>query len=789
MDIDFKQFLENFKADVSSMVYTEGDGAIFEDKFTEYCLEILENAGETEGPVAQSYIYPGDQGKDWKINGYALRDSYKDESKKTYYETLDLFITQYQQDYDYTITKDVFTKGLNQLKRFLNGALKGHIDYLEPSNTIAELVKLIYRQGHSFDRINIYYLINGSSYQKADKIVIKGFQDLGVYLHVWDIQRFFRLSVSSTEREAIEINVIDFMPDGSHGIQCLKVPAINDLYECYLAILPGSLLSKLYAEYSSKLLESNVRAFLGQNGKYNSGIRDTIKKKPHMFLPYNNGLSATAEFVETQKLDSSLYITKLNDFQIVNGGQTTASLYHTEKLHKDVDLNQIFVQMKLTVIKDAVDKNIEVPFIANFANSQNKISALDLSSNNPYFVKIEELSRRKYVSLPGNSNQQILWFFERVNGQYREFLSRQKGNSLKIFKEKNPLTNKYNKAEVTKLITLWELEPYLVSLGPVKNFPLFNKKISVLVSKNKLPGENFYKILISNAIIYRSVDKMYGRKNVDAIGDTNIKSFILAYTISYFHHITGNTLDLWKIYEDQKLEKDLEYIFKELLLFVHNYMTNAASGTLFSEYAKKESSWILLKSQNYSLDKFPIGKYIISPEEALARQQENENVDVENEIIMVSKITSLGLKFWDGLKLHIRNTGQLQELEFHVWDLIKIIRDQKNLDHSALRTGKIVLEMIEKNLLDVDSIKQLSALPELETVDLKAIYDRINMLKKEDWSKLIALSEQTHIFDTLEISNLKSVQRAILSKDKVKEASLLKANDSLIKLKRFNIKY
>ena len=123
----------------------------------------------------------------------------------------------------------------------------------------------------------------------------------------------------------------------------------------------GEILAKLYKEYSNELLESNVRAFLGQAGKFNKGIRDTIRNKPQMFLPYNNGITATAENVETKMIDNQLVITSLNDFQIVNGGQTTASLYHTQKKFKDVDLSKIFVQMKLTVIKDKEQKTLKYP--------------------------------------------------------------------------------------------------------------------------------------------------------------------------------------------------------------------------------------------------------------------------------------------------------------------------------------------------------------------------------------------------------------------------------------------
>jgi hypothetical protein len=257
---------------------------------------------------------------------------------------------------------------------------------------------------------------------------------------------------------------------GEKGLQCLQVPSIDELYDCYLAIVPGEILAKLYKEYSNELLESNVRAFLGQAGKFNKGIRDTIRTKPQMFLPYNNGITATAELVETKIISNQLLITKITDFQIVNGGQTTASIFHTQKKYKDADLSRIFVQMKLTVIKDKEQKNIEVPNISRFANSQNKVSELDLSSNNPFFIQIENLSRKKYVINPENKNQSVLWFFERANGQYRETLNKQSAAQQRKFKEQNPTEKKFVKSDVAKFINLYDLEPHFVALGSQKNF-------------------------------------------------------------------------------------------------------------------------------------------------------------------------------------------------------------------------------------------------------------------------------------------------------------------------------
>ena len=588
MERALQNYIEELKSDVAALVYSDGEGVSFEDKFTEYCIEIFETIGKAEGARVLSYIHPNSQGGiDWKINGYCLKDSFKKTNDKEYYETLDLFITYFKNDYHYNITKDEYTKTLNQIKRFINAAFKRHIDYIDPSNTeLNYLINIIKNQGKEFDRVNVYFLINGFSNHDKEKFEVG---DLEVYIHTWDVEKLFKVNESNSSHEPIEIDFESFIEE-SKGLQCLLVPNTDDLYECYLAIVPGEVLAKLYKEYSNELLESNVRAFLGQTGKFNKGIRDTIRNNPQMFLPYNNGVTATAESVEVKCIDNQLYITKINDFQIVNGGQTTASLYHTQKKYKEADLSKIFVQMKLTVIKDQNQKNIEVSKISRFANSQNKVSELDLSSNNPYFVQIESLSRKKYVLNPENKNQSLLWFFERANGQYREILNKQTPAQQKKFKEQNPSHLKFVKSDIAKFINIWEQEPHIVSLGSQKNFIHYTKKINDLVAKNRMPGENFYRKLIANAILFKTTDKLFGRKGMDAIGDTSMKALTVAYTLSYFHFLTDNRLNLWKIYEEQKIEEVLQGAIKKLLIFVYDHIIRESQNSLVSEYAKRVSS-------------------------------------------------------------------------------------------------------------------------------------------------------------------------------------------------------
>jgi hypothetical protein len=783
-------YIEELKSNIASMVYSEGEGASFEDKFTEYCIEVFESIGKSEGARVLSYVHPNSQGGiDWKINGYCLKDPFKDETNKTYFETLDLFITYFRNDsYEYNITKEEYTKSLNQVKRFINGSVKRHIDYIDKSHTeLNELIKLIGKQEKEFDRVNIFFLINGFSNHDKERIDTN---EADVYVHTWDISRLFKISETNSIHEPIEIEFEKFSGEGK-GLQCLKVPSIDELYDCYLAIVPGEILAKLYKEYSNELLESNVRAFLGQAGKFNKGIRDTIRTKPQMFLPYNNGITATAESVETKNINNQLIITKLNDFQIVNGGQTTASLYHTQKKFKDVDLSKIFVQMKLTVIKDLEQKNIEVPNISRFANSQNKVSELDLSSNNPYFVQIENLSRKKYVVNPENKNQSFLWFFERANGQYRETLNKLTTSQQNKFKEQNPSQLKFVKSDVAKFINLWEQEPHYVSLGSQKNFIHFTKKINDLVSKSKLPGENFYRKLIANAIIFKTVDALFGRKNTDAIGDTNLKSYTVAYTIAWFHYMTDNRLDLWRIYENQKTDDLLDIHFKNLLTFVYKHLTESANNTLISEYAKRESSWNKLKEVAYPENLKSILKdSLITSELSKQREYEKEvdKSDVENDIFLKSEIYKMGLKFWHGFRTCIDKYKPV-EFEFtDAFDLLKRLKESKNLTQSDLTFGKKVLDYISLNPHLIDEIKQLSDIEETEVIELKFIYDRLLLLTGDDWKKAIDLGSQTKIFDNLELENIKSVQVSLAKKEKVKEQAVIKAYSSLQKLKKYGSK-
>ena len=309
-DFELEQYIQELYHEVNSLVYSEEDGATKEGKFTEYVMETLAEAGETEGVRLCQYEKENKwENVQFKINGYAIEEGY---------ETLDIFISAYKDTNQvYRVSKSDFDKLIKWPTGFLNAAFKGYLEDIEPSTEAYGLASLLRKHADEFVRVNVFILSNGNiPHDPPQNFKLKALEELTFNFHIWDIERLHRLSQSKNNREPIEI---DFEETLGQVIPALSMPSGSDLYECYLAIVPGTLLASLYRNYGTRLLESNVRAFLQQTGKVNKGIRDTILKEPYMFLPFNNGLATTAQEVKTRRLESgSLVITGVKDFQILS---------------------------------------------------------------------------------------------------------------------------------------------------------------------------------------------------------------------------------------------------------------------------------------------------------------------------------------------------------------------------------------------------------------------------------------------------------------------------------------
>ena len=366
------------------------DGSLPDEYFLSSVLDKLSAMGELIDPRIKPTRKRCSNNKILAFDGYCF-----DESDKSFV----LIVNDFKDSIDEKLTKTEIEimkqRMLNFLQEAYDNKLCNYFDatdeMLAIGNDVGKRMKIDYvdlGNDNSIDKIKLYILTNKILSEKITVLKNDPFLEKQVELNVWSIKRFFDLYQTGRDKEPI---VIETSKYGINGIPCIKAEMTGNLdYDAYLAIVPGNFLNQIYYEHGSRLLEGNVRAFLSNRGKINKGIRETIRKEPTKFFTYNNGIACTASKITLSSDGHS--IVSMEDLQIINGGQTTASLT-SASLKDKLPLDNIFVPMKLTVVKNE-DYDTMIQNISKYANSQNKVKDSDLFSNHPFHRTFESLSKK-----------------------------------------------------------------------------------------------------------------------------------------------------------------------------------------------------------------------------------------------------------------------------------------------------------------------------------------------------------------------------------------------------------
>ena len=675
-NIELVRFRTELINDIIDFIRHEEDGGIREEKFTELALEYLEEAGETEGARSCREIKENSIGNRLhKINGYAISEGY---------ETIDLFITVYKGTTNLVrLYADDIKSAVNLSTRFLYNILGGKIEGIEETAPVFDFVNTINKIAKDLVRVNIYILSDVLIPYDPPKQT--EFKEILIQYHLRDIEYLYRIHALGSGRKPIEIV---FKKDYGGSIPCLATFIENKDYSSYLAIIQGEVLANIYREYGARLLEQNVRTFLQFRGKINKGIRDTILKEPHMFMAYNNGISATAESIELDA--NSNAIISIKDFQIVNGGQTTASIFQTRRKFKDANLQSVSVQLKLTVIKEASQKAEIVSRISRYANTQNKVSESDLTSNHPFHIEVETFSRKIWAP-PLSGKNQTRWFYERARGQYNDELS--KIDSVKkkrIWQNRNPKQQKFAKEDLARFYNAWNKKAWWVVRGRQRNFVEFMKGVD-----NIDVDQIFYEDLIAKAILFRTSEKLYGR-GIKAIGD--LRYIVVPYAVSWLSHNVDENLNLLKIWENQLFPNKLQELLFITLKKVDSFMRKTAPGGLIGEWAKKEDCWLKLKQTNLEIDTSNLFPYLYTKEEKNERYKQGITLTEEDRNYLEESLKDIGQDGWIKLGQWGKATGEFNSIQLNfIWKIVRKLELKKQLSDKDFRRVSELIKIIESS--------------------------------------------------------------------------------------------
>jgi AIPR protein/Abortive infection phage resistance protein N-terminal domain len=632
--MSYEDFFKDYMQDIYARSAAESDFS--EVVFTERVCDFLVEQAVLENFTVSIY----------KKKTLGIRVDASDYSEES--DVLTLIVTDFYNkpaSLTKTIISTVFKRVVKFFAKGLDISFYRSLDESDPGFSLARDINA-FCSCKKLRRIRFILLSNALLSKSVDDIIpdydVKGFP---CSFDIWDLGRIQRIEESGKSREDI---IVDFSALLKKDLPCLPASNSECSYKSYLLVLPGTLVAELYDKYGERLLEQNVRTFLQFRGNVNKGMRNTIQNSPEMFFAYNNGITATAEEVVTTDFNGQVSIKSIKNFQIVNGGQTTASLFNTHRKNK-ADLSAVHVQAKLTVIPPGETEHI-VPKISEYANTQNKVSAADFFSNHPFHLRMEEISRRLWASSSTGSLRETHWYYERVRGQYANAQTNLTPTGKKEFLAVNPRKQMFIKTDLAKYQSSWEMKPHIVSLGAQKTFVRFAEAVSKGWEKNEPEfNELYFKRLIAKAILFRTIDRFVMKQPWYG----GYKANIVTYTVAKFSQmikITGMFLDLENIWKRQRITDEMENFLMIVAKNVNSVIQKTPPGvTNVTEWCKKEMCWENV--QKISLDiPAQVQDGLIAKTERLYKDSDAKSVQkLDNGIRDQKFVLEKGTLFWNQL--------------------------------------------------------------------------------------------------------------------------------------------
>lgn len=555
-----------------------------ESVFAEIVMQHMSEIGMTFEPEVCHYSAKVGNAN-LRLSGFAVSDDA---------DQLDLFVSLYENVDKVTPIADSETKtAAEQCLRFLAKCAEGKLAAtMDETNDAYALAVTIHGHYADLDQIRIYVLTDRQA--KAKNFKPREVSGKTVKLEVMDIERLHRHWSEGKPRDEL---VVNFEEVSGGALPCVYVPGDGTDYDYALTVIPGEALRFLYEKYGARLLEANVRSFLSATGKVNKGIRDTLKDAPERFMAYNNGIVLVADEAHVGRTaDGGPGILWLKGMQIVNGGQTTASIYFTQKKSPDVDLRRVRIPAKVIVLRshDAAAEESLISDISRYANSQNSVKQSDLSANKPFHIEMEKLALSTYC--PDGVGR---WFYERAAGSYNTMLSREGTTParLKHLKEViTPPSRKFTKTDLAKYRNAWDQRPDLVSLGLQKNFERFMDGFREQEGQPPapLPDVAAYKTMIAEAVLFKKTNALV-RPMFPAF-----QGNIATYLVSLLANRLGDRIDFETIWARQDISPALRQQLQAWAVEVNDVLHRSSGGRMISEWAKKPECWEAVRVASYS---------------------------------------------------------------------------------------------------------------------------------------------------------------------------------------------
>ena len=638
-DTQLEDFYQSFYQDALTGFQIDRDASKAQI-FTQRIGSYLEQDGDVADITWSEYIQP-----DIEFSGYAY-----DEERKLLTIIGSHFLPGENVE---TLTKDMYERKFKKLKMFFEEATNNAnplYTVMSPSDEAVESSKYIYDlfNQNKIQRLMFLIITNGTLTRNTKVIPFENVKGLRADFQVFDLKDIYRISTQENNLQEIEVSIGDYT---DKGLLCLPASLETQDYASYLVVMPGEILAQIYDKYGQKLLEQNVRTFLQFKGNTNQKMQNTVKEEPERFFAYNNGLTCTASSIEVEEQDNVLKIVRLNGLQIVNGGQTTSVIYNCYK--NKLDIRNIFVQMKLSVVSKEDEYADFVGKVARYANSQNPVKESDFFSNSPFHKTFKELSERIWAPMSGGQQIKNKWYYERTRGQYLNEKSKYiRDGKEKEFLLRYPKEQMVDKHLLAKTEMIFSNYPYL-STKTNQAFPKFAKQIEDMLEKDELSiNEAYFKEAIAKIILTIKTDEILkeaewvkSRKSVRAY----IKAYALAVLNKYVkeHETYLNYADIW---DRQDISDDMKKVVNICINVIKSYIEAQENEADLREKFSREYTWKEIQQLSFEIPEILFNNITTTKEAVKFEKKEAKKQQaVDNKIERQSFVVMQPLAIWGKL--------------------------------------------------------------------------------------------------------------------------------------------
>lgn len=691
--MDVNEFRKDLLEEVKATAATEGSGSSF--AFVNIIADYLLEAQLIPDFSYAFYNGVGKNNRKIRIDGYVYDE---------FDQTMNLIIADYSGDIDRNeLTKSDVIKFFDRAQFFLEEAVSGRLEKdIEISSAAADLVELIKFKRQDVRKYRIFLFTDGIMKGMITDVESSVFENITVERKIWDVGRIFR-NFTNIENEAVEVDFLQYT--NGVGIPCLEASvADSENYKSYLCIIPGDTLADIYDKFDSQLLEGNVRSFLSTKVAVNKKIRETILKSPQNFFAYNNGVSATAIDLKVEEREDGKFITYAKDFQIINGGQTTASLSNARRKDK-ASLKSIFVQMKLTLVEaDSEESSELVRNISRSSNSQNKVSDVDFFSTHPFHVRMEQISRRLYAPSKGGAQFETKWFYERAKGQWLQAQMRMTKAQKDKYVAQHPKKQVITKTDLAKIRNSWAGLPHFVSKGAQTNFLKYAEMIDEQWSKNdEFFNEKYYKDSVALTILFKHTEWLVSHQDWFEQG---YRANIVTYSLALFHELIkkqfpGYDLDLMILWNRQEVPDTITAELIQITKFVFETITDPNRPTInVTQWCKREGCWQQIQKCDLKLDKNMKKLLLSETEQKSALKEAKKDQKLVSGIEAMTLVCNISPEIWQKVYTFARDK------RIGTPDMLRAVLIATKLPAKIPNDKQAMLCMELKNIVESEGFKE-----------------------------------------------------------------------------------